>query len=202
MQPPKDNVVIAITGASGAIYAKLLIHRLAKDEGINLNIIASHAGSFVYEFEIGTTLDKDLPDNVRLYREDEFTAPFASGSVPLRAMVIVPCTMATLGAIAWSSGRNLIHRVADVCLKERRRLILVPRETPLHEGHLENMLRCVRLGALILPAMPGFYHKPSTIEDLANFVVSRILNHLDMSDGFAKPWNYEKEEIERGDHFI
>jgi 4-hydroxy-3-polyprenylbenzoate decarboxylase len=107
-------------------------------------------------------------------------------------MVIAPCTMATLGAIAWGNGRNLIHRTADVCLKEKRTLVLVPRETPLHEGHLENMLRCARLGAVILPAMPGFYHKPSSIDDLVNFVVARILDHLKINHRLVGNWSSEQ----------
>lgn len=185
-----SNVVVAITGASGAIYAKYLIRELFKNEGVNLNVIISRAGSFVYKLEIGTPIDQDLPENVRLYQEEDFTAPFASGSFPLKAMVIVPCTMSTLAAIAWGNGRNLIHRAADVCLKEKRPLILVPRETPLHEGHLESMLRCARLGATVLPAMPGFYHKPSSVEDLVNFVVARILDHLGLPNNISRIWNY------------
>lgn len=186
--PRKDNVVVAVSGASGAPYARVLIRELAKVGSIALTVIASKAGLFVYELETGVSLTNDLPEGVRFYFEDDFTAPFASGSVPLKAMVIVPCTMATLAAIAWGNGRNLIHRVADVCLKERRRLILVPRETPLHEGHLENMLRCAKLGALILPAMPGFYHKPFSVEDMVNFVVARILDHLGISQNLIGEW--------------
>lgn len=192
MRTSRDSIVVAITGASGAIYARYLIRELSKNEKIDLNIIVSRAGFFVYKFEIGVSIDRDLPENVKLYGEEDFTAPFASGSVPLKAMVIVPCTMATLSAIAWGNGRNLIHRAADVCLKEKRRLILVPRETPLHEGHLESMLRCARLGATILPAMPGFYHKPSSIEDLVNFVVARILNHLELPNNISRVWSYDE----------
>lgn len=188
----KENIVVAVTGASGAPYARALIRKLAKVETVRLYVIASKAGLFVYELETGGPLAEDIPEGVRLYLEDDFTAPFASGSVPLKAMVIVPCTMATLGAIAWGHGRNLIHRVADVCLKERRTLILVPRETPLHEGHLENMLKCARLGALILPAMPGFYHKPSSVEDLVNFIIARILDHLKIPHDLLTAWNYDQ----------
>lgn len=188
----RDSMVVAITGASGAIYARFLIRELARNEGIDLNVIVSRAGFFVYKLETGVSIDQDLPENVRLYREEDFTAPFASGSVPLKAMVIVPCTMATMAAVAWGNGRNLIHRVADVCLKEKRRLILVPRETPLHEGHIESMLRCSKLGAVILPAMPGFYHRPSSVEDLVNFVVARILDHLGLPNNLSRIWNYDE----------
>jgi 4-hydroxy-3-polyprenylbenzoate decarboxylase len=188
----KDNIVVAVTGASGAPYARGLIRELARRDEIRLTVISSRAGEFVYELEIGVPLKEDLPLGVNFYGEDDFTAPFASGSTSLRAMVIVPCTMATLGAIACGNGRNLIHRVADVCLKERRTLILVPRETPLHEGHLENMLKCARLGAVILPAMPGFYHKPSSVDDLVDFIVARILDHLKLPHDIVKEWNSER----------
>ncbi|MEJ5301278.1 MAG: UbiX family flavin prenyltransferase [Thermodesulforhabdaceae bacterium] len=188
----KYNVVVAVTGASGAPYAQRLIKELVKQDELILTVMASDAGLFVYHLETGVSLKDDLPPGVRFYGENDFLAPFASGSTPLKAMVIAPCTMATLGAIAWGNGRNLIHRTADVCLKEKRTLVLVPRETPLHEGHLENMLRCARLGAVILPAMPGFYHKPSSIDDLVNFVVARILDHLKINHRLVGNWSSEQ----------
>ncbi len=183
-----ERIIIAITGASGAPYARALIRELAVREDVQLCVMSSKAGEFVYEYEIGIRLEEDLPKKVKLYKEDDFASPFASGSVAFKAMVIIPCTMATLGAIAWGNGRNIIHRASDVCLKEGRKLILVPRETPLHKGHLENMLRCAELGAVILPAMPGFYHRPSSVEDIVNFVVARILDHLGLKHNLLKPW--------------
>jgi flavin prenyltransferase len=119
---------------------------------------------------------------------DDFFAPFASGSFRHDGMVIAPCSMNTLAAIASGVTQNLIHRAADVCMKEKRPLILVPRETPLNRIHLENMLRLADAGAIILPAMPGFYHQPQTIEDLADSVISRVLDHLGIDNSLSRRW--------------
>jgi flavin prenyltransferase len=124
-----------------------------------------------------------------LYDENDFTAPFASGSFRCEGMVVVPCTMGTLGGIAAGISQNLIHRAADVCLKERRKLVLVPRETPLNQIHLENMLRLSRAGGIVLPAMPGFYHHPQSVTDLVRFVVARILEQLGIAQDLVKPWD-------------
>ncbi|SFM90081.1 UbiX family flavin prenyltransferase [Thermodesulforhabdus norvegica] len=182
------EIIVGITGASGAVYARRLIEELASYRDVVLHVIASSAGRYVYEFEIGEDISKDLPDGVRFYQAGDFTAPFVSGSHRFNAMVVVPCTMATMAAIASGTGRNIIHRTADVCLKERRLLILVPRETPLNMVHIENMLKCARMGAVILPAMPAFYHKPESLNDLVDFIVARIMEHLGIQNDLIKPW--------------
>lgn len=184
----KKNIIVAITGASGAPYARELLQFLDRAE-FTVHLVASGAGRLVYELEVGTRLDRDLPAGAILYDENDFTAPFASGSFQCEGMVVVPCTMGTLGSIAAGISQNLIHRAADVCLKERRKLILVPRETPLNQIHLENMLRLSRAGGIVLPAMPGFYHHPQSVADLLKFVVARILDQLGIAQDLVKPWD-------------
>ncbi|SMC24819.1 4-hydroxy-3-polyprenylbenzoate decarboxylase [Desulfacinum hydrothermale DSM 13146] len=180
-------IVVGVTGASGAPYARRLLQVLA-DAGLPVHLVASSAGRLVYKLETGRSLEEDLPAGVRLFGEDQFTAPMASGSFQTRGMVIVPCTMATLAAVAQGLANNLIQRAADVCLKERRPLIVVPRETPLNAVHLKNMLTLCQAGALILPPMPGFYHRPETVQDLVDFVVARILDHLGVEHSLGARW--------------
>jgi 4-hydroxy-3-polyprenylbenzoate decarboxylase len=184
----RKNIIVAITGASGAPYARELLLYLDR-AGFAVHLVASGAGKLVYELEVGTRLDQDLPSGAMLYEENDFTAPFASGSFQCEGMVVVPCTMGTLGSIAAGISQNLIHRAADVCLKERRKLVLIPRETPLNQIHLENMLRLSRAGGIILPAMPGFYHHPQSVTDLVRFVVARILEQLGIAQDLVKPWD-------------
>jgi flavin prenyltransferase len=184
----KRQLIVAITGASGAAYARLLLHALSQ-ENIHIHLVASQAGKLVYGLEIGTPLEDDLPPGISVYNENDFTAPFASGSFPSQGMVIVPCTMGTLAAVANGISQNLIHRAADVCLKERRRLVLVPRETPLNVIHLQNMLTLSQVGAVILPAMPGFYHQPRKVDDLVRFIVARILEQLHVPQNLLPPWD-------------
>ena len=186
----KKNLIIAITGASGAPYARKLLRSIPRD--FEIYLVVSDAGRLVYELETGLQLDEDIPHNVRLYGQDDFTAPFASGSFPCAGMVVVPCTMGTLGAIASGISQNLIHRAADVCLKERRPLVLVARETPLNRIHLANLLKAAEAGAIILPAMPGFYHKPESVEDLVDFLVARILDQLGIPHTLVPPWEGRK----------
>jgi flavin prenyltransferase len=186
----EKQLIVAITGASGAPYARMLLHTLAAEAQVHL--VASEAGRLVYELEIGKPLPDDLPAGVSVYRENDFTAPFASGSFLSEGMVVVPCSMGTLAAIANGISQNLIHRAADVCLKEGRRLVLVPRETPLNAIHLENMLRLSRAGAVILPAMPGFYQQPQAVDDLVRFVVARIIEQLHLPQTLVPPWNPDR----------
>ncbi len=183
----KQNLTIAITGASGAGYARRLLRTIPPAK-YDIYLVSSRAGKLVYEMETEVALSDDLPPGVRVFDESDFTAPIASGSFPCAGMVIVPCTMGTLGAIAAGLSQNLIHRAADVCLKERRPLILVPRETPLNRLHLANMLKAAEAGAIILPAMPGFYQKPGSIQDIIDFVVARILDQLGIEHNLVKPW--------------
>ncbi|GLI35861.1 UbiX family flavin prenyltransferase [Desulforhabdus amnigena] len=184
----KKNLIVAITGASGSPYAHALLRALPMDE-IQIHLVASSAGKLVYGLEMERPLEEDLPTGVRLYDEKDFTAPFASGSFPSAGMIIVPCSMGTLAAIAGGISQNLIHRAADVCLKESRKLVIVPRETPLNRIHLTNMLRVSEAGGIILPPMPGFYHRPKTIDELVHFVVARIMEQFQIPQNLVTPWD-------------
>jgi 4-hydroxy-3-polyprenylbenzoate decarboxylase len=198
---------VAITGASGSIYAqRTLVHLAASGVVERINLIVSEAARTVARVELGADLASDgasinewlgLPRNSRLihlHRLDNIAAKPSSGSHPQEGMVIVPCSMGTLGAIASGAGTNLIHRAADVTLKEGRKLILVPRETPYNAIHLENMLRLSRAGAHIIPASPGFYHRPQTIEALVDHFVFRVLDHLGVPHSPATQWRGLNEQ--------
>lgn len=168
---------MAITGASGVIYAKRLLEVL-RDLNIEVALVVSNTGEKVVQTELNIH-KKDLEKMAsESFEANNVEAPIASGSTLYEAMVIVPCTMATLGAVASGLSFNLITRAADVMLKESRKLVLVPRETPLNEIHLENMLKLKKMGVYIIPAMPAFYNNPQEIDDLINFVVGRILDVL------------------------
>ena len=199
---------VAITGASGSIYAqRTLVHMAASGVVERINLIMSEAATTVARVELGVDLRQSdtkavnewigLPPGSRLihvHRLDNMAARPSSGSHSQEGMVIVPCSMGTLGAIASGAGTNLIHRAADVTLKESRRLVLVPRETPYNAIHLENMLRLSRAGAHIIPASPGFYHRPQTIESLVDHLVFRILDHLRIPHSQATQWTGLKEQ--------
>ena len=201
------ELTVAITGASGTIYAQRTLIYLAQSNVVSaINLIVSGTAGIVAQVETGTntlrepTLEKinewlGLPKEsklIRYWRLDNLAAKPASGSNKQAGMIIVPCSMGTLGAIASGAGTNLIHRAADVCLKENRKLILVPRETPFNQIHLENMLRLARAGAGILPASPGFYHKPATIEELVDHLVFRILDQFDIPHSRKTQWTGEE----------
>jgi len=198
---------LAITGASGSIYAqRTLLHMAASGVVERINLIMSEAAITVAKVELGVDLTKPnrgtlnrwigLPSDsrlIQLHRLDNIAARPSSGSHPQEGMVIVPCSMGTLGAIASGAGTNLIHRAADVTLKENRRLVLVPRETPYNAIHLENMLRLSRASAHIIPASPGFYHRPQTIDALVDHLVFRILDHLGVPHSPATQWRGVKD---------
>jgi 4-hydroxy-3-polyprenylbenzoate decarboxylase len=193
---------VAITGASGSIYAyRTLLHMIASGVVERINLILSEAAETVARVELEADLRGAdaakinswlaLPRDsklIQLQRLDNLAAKPASGSHPQQGMVVVPCSMGTLGAIASGLSTNLIHRAADVTLKERRPLVLVPRETPYNSIHLENMLRLSHAGAHIIPASPGFYHRPQTIEALVDHFVLRILDHLSIPHAGATRW--------------
>jgi 4-hydroxy-3-polyprenylbenzoate decarboxylase len=199
---------VAITGASGSIYAeRTLVHMAASGVVEHINLIMSEAATTVARVELGIDLRNGdtksindwigLPKTSRLihlHRLDNIAARPSSGSHPQEGMVIVPCSMGTLGAIASGAGTNLIHRAADVSLKESRRLVIVPRETPYNAIHLENMLRLSRAGAHIIPASPGFYHRPETILELVDHLVFRILDHLGVPHSRSTQWQGLKEQ--------
>lgn len=190
-------ILLAITGASGAIYGKKLLETLlATGREIHLTISPSATQVFQHELDLSIDLHHFDPsawtqvptDRLVYWHYQNFMAGIASGSFRTAGMVICPCSMSTLAKIAGGQGDNLIHRAADVHLKERRKLILVPRETPLSPIGIENMLTVTRAGAVVLPAMPGFYHRPATIDDLVDFVVARICDQLDVDAGLGKRW--------------
>jgi 4-hydroxy-3-polyprenylbenzoate decarboxylase len=195
-------IVVAITGASGAPYAVGVLQALVAAERSTQLIVSSHGFRLLdTEMRIGSLAA--LRDRIGAPSFDRFVKVFddgdrgaapASGSALNAGMVIVPCSMGTVSAIAAGSSRSLIERAADVMLKERRRLILVPRETPLSAIHLENMLRVTTAGAIVMPAAPGFYHRPASISDLVNFMVARICDHLDVSHSLVSRWGGEDAE--------
>ena len=190
---PDVPVVFGITGASGAPYAVRLLRAL-NDSGTPVRLIVSGYGLrlLAEETEIegvdGLKAATGDWSRVELYDSLDRGATPASGSAPSRGMVICPCSMGTLASIAAGTSRNLVERAADVALKERRTLILVPRETPFSLIHLENMTRLTRAGATIMPAAPGFYHRPKSIGDLVDFVVARVLDHLGVEHELGRRW--------------
>lgn len=181
------ELIVALTGASGVIYGVQLLKTLKKIKA-KIHLIISEPARVVIKHE----LNLDIKEIEKLadftYDPWDFTAPIASGSYQSDGMIIIPCSMKTLSAIANGYADNLIVRAAECMLKEKKPLILVPRETPLSLVHLRNMVKVAEIGAIIIPAMPGFYHKPETIEDLVNFVVGKILDVLDIQHDLYRRW--------------
>ena len=189
-------IVVGITGASGAPYAVRLLQQLTAARR-QVSLIVSKYGMRLLDTEVGIgsmdalreAVGKEAWDScVEIHGNDDRGAPPASGSALTAGMIVCPCSMGTLSAIAVGASRSLIERAADVTLKERRKLILVPRETPLSAIHLENMLRLTRAGAVIMPAAPGFYHRPKQVSDLVDFVVARMLDQLGVGQTLVKRW--------------
>lgn len=184
----KKRIILAVTGASGTLYAVSLAKALSGCDEVELHLVVSDAARKVMELETDFPRDVlDLTADV-IHRVDDIAAPPASGSWQHHGMIVCPCSMATLAAIASGLGNNLIHRAADVTLKERGRLVLVPRETPLGTIHLQNMLTADRAGAIILPACPGFYHRPATVEALADQLAGKILDQLEIPHTLYRRW--------------
>lgn len=235
----KPNVVLAMTGASGAIYAVRLLEVLIAS-GSNVHLSISPSAKLVLKQELDLAIDLDHFDSANLlinpadatdprlsslrslsgvsseesnvlsfesgkpgeiiyHHYQDLLAPIASGSFPTSGMVICPCSGSTLGAVVHATGDSLIHRAADVHLKERRKLVLVPRETPLSTIQLENMRRASEAGAVVLPAMPGFYHGVKTIRDLVDFVVSRICDQLGITNSLVHRWGMQENKTEEKD---
>ena len=195
-------IVMAVTGASGAPYAARLLEMLVQQKQ-RVSLIVSAHGLRLLDTELGIRSVSELRDRVgaqgwdaliRVYDDRDRGAAPASGSALSAGMVVCPCSMGTISAIAAGSSRSLVERAADVVLKERRRLILVPRESPYSAIHLENMLTLTRAGAVILPASPGFYHRPRTVDDLVDFVVARVLDHLGVEHSLVPRWGSEPLE--------
>ncbi|MEZ5498523.1 MAG: flavin prenyltransferase UbiX [Steroidobacteraceae bacterium] len=201
----RRRVSVALTGASGIQYGLRLIQVLVESD-CELHVMFSKAAQVV----AGSETDLQLPGRaadmarhlralyraqdrqLRVYGEEEWTAPVASGSGAPRDMVVVPCSMSTLSGIASGASANLLERAADVVLKESGRLILVPRETPFSAIHLENMLKLARLGVTVLPANPGFYNRPQSVQDLIDFVVARVLDQLGIEQRLSRRWGREE----------
>ena len=193
-----SNYVVGITGASGSIYGIRLIQQLALKKH-TVNVVVTSAGKMVMKEELGVSglgkMDKlglsKVKGNIKIWENNDFEAPFMSGSSAPEAVIIIPCSVGKLAAIANGISGNLVERTADVALKEKRQLILVVRETPFSLIHLENMVKVARAGAQILPAMPAFYHHPKTIDDMVNFVVGKVLNLLRIEHNLFKSWRKE-----------
>ena len=187
MDAKKKNILVAITGASGAIYAKQLLEKLndlKEKESLEISVIYSKTGKEVAIHEIGYDFVKEL--NLKTYEDNNFYAPFASGSSPADILVIAPCSMGTLGRIANGFSDSLITRATDVVLKERKKLILLTRETPLNLIHIKNMELISLSGGIIVPASPSFYNNPTNIEDLVNTVVFRILDLMQIEINYDR----------------
>ncbi len=189
--------VLAITGASGAPYAVRLLEVLARQQ-VPLHLIVSEHGWRLLAAESGIESDAELKDatggdwsSIRVCDDKDRGGVPASGSAPSAGMVICPCSMGTVAAIANGTSRSLIERAADVALKERRTLILVPRETPLSLVHLRNLTAATEAGAIVIPAAPGFYHRPKTVQDLVDFVVQRILDQMGVEGNLVPRWKGE-----------
>lgn len=192
----RHPVVVAITGASGAPYAVRLLRALVDLQVPTWLIVSSH-GWRLLRTESGLHTLDELKAHVgaaawdrcvTVFDDNDRGAKPASGSARTSGMVVCPCSMGTVSAIAHGTSRSLVERAADVALKERRRLIVVPRETPLSLVHLENLTHITRAGATVIPAAPGFYHQPTRIEDLVDFIVARVLDHLDLDHDVGRRW--------------
>lgn len=201
----RNAIALAMTGASGAAYGLRLLECLLRADR-QVYLMVSAPGQVVISMETDLKLPgrpnemqemlsahfAAKPGQLRVFGKDQWTAPVASGTSAPQAMVVCPCTSGTLSAIAHGASNNLLERAADVMIKERRQLILVPREMPLSVIHLENMLGLARLGVTIMPANPGFYYRPQRVEDLVDFVVARILDHLNIEHTLIPRWGEEE----------
>lgn len=203
MNPATKTIALAMTGASGAIYGVRLLQQLVAAD-CQVYFMISRAAQMVVALET----DWQLPGKskaqeaflieslgaaqgqVRVFGREDWTAPVASGSSALDALVICPASTGVISAVATGASNNLIERAADVALKERRPLLMVPRETPVSEIQLENMLKITRMGGVLIPASPGFYHRPQNVTELVDFVVARVLNLLAIPQTLLKPWGY------------
>lgn len=199
------QITLAITGASGAPYALALLRELVAQH-VQVFVLISSAAQVVFKTESDIALPSQpqkaqtfltdymnaQPEQIKVYGKENWFSPVASGSAAPKQMVVCPCSTGTLSAIAHGASDNLIERGADVVLKERGQLILLTREMPLSTLHLENMVKLSKMGVTIMPASPGFYHKPESIDDLIDFVVARILDHLGLSQNLVSRWGYNQ----------
>lgn len=198
------TITVGISGASGAIYAQRLLMQLEDSlEVRQINVVISGPGRRVISDELDVSATADTEQVVAemighpstktvVFHPGDIGAAIASGSYPVDAMVIIPCSSSTLGVLASGSSRNLLHRAADVCLKEGRRLVIVPRETPLSTIHLENMLKLRQAGAMIVPAMPAFYQRPANIVEMADHFIYRVMDHLGLAHSEETVWQGDR----------
>ncbi|SDI73732.1 UbiX family flavin prenyltransferase [Natribacillus halophilus] len=186
------RIIVGITGASGSLYAYTLIHALHQ-LGVETHVVATETGEKVMQYECGVDI-KDMQQFAEVHDDKNLFAPVASGSFQTDGMVIVPCSMNTLGAIANGIGDTLLSRAANVVMKEKRNLIVVPREAPFHLFHLQNMTKLAEANVSIMPASPGFYHRPKEIWELINFIVSRILDGLNIDHSLIDRWGEKSNE--------
>ncbi|WP_105187868.1 MULTISPECIES: flavin prenyltransferase UbiX [unclassified Pseudoalteromonas] len=203
----KEPITLAFSGASGAPYGLRLLQVLI-EQGHQVFVLISSAARVVFDTESGIKLSgneekatQQLSELVhaqdgqlKVFGKDNWFSPVASGSAAPKKMVVCPCSAGTVSAIATGASDNLMERAADVVIKERGQLILVPRETPFSEIHLENMLKLARMGVTIMPAAPGFYHQPESIADLVDFMVARILDHLGIAQTLTSRWGYGEQK--------
>ncbi|MDR3290803.1 MAG: UbiX family flavin prenyltransferase [Methanobrevibacter sp.] len=180
-------IIIAITGASGVSYGVRLL-KVFKEMNIKTGLLISKTAETIIKYELNEKLEDIKKLSYRYYESDDLTSSINSGSFKFDSLIIVPCSMKTLSAIANGYGNNTITRVADVTLKEKRTLVIVPRETPLRTAHIKNMLKISEEGGIILPAMPGFYNNPRDINDIIDFIVGKILNILKIENKQLKSW--------------
>lgn len=193
-------LIVGLTGASGAIYATRMLRHLM-EIGQDVALVVSEPAKIVIREELNPPaasfskpedwvplLGEKCREHLKIYSSKDFSAPIASGSYPAKGMVVIPCSMGTLGSIANGISQNLIHRAADCVIKERRKLVLVPRETPLSAIHLENMLKLSRIGCSIVPAMPGFYSGVKSLEEVVDFMVGKVFDQLDIEHMLYPRW--------------
>lgn len=197
----QNNITLIMTGASGAQYGLRLLEQLVMAK-VSISLLLSRPAQIVIKTETEHSLPSRANEieeyftklyqaetgQIKVYKREQWMAPIASGSGVADATVVCPCTTGTLSSIAQGSSRNLLERAADVALKERKKLILVIRETPLSDIHLENMLKLSRMGAVIMPANPGFYHQPQSLDDIVDFMVARIMDHLEIPHKLVPSW--------------
>jgi polyprenyl P-hydroxybenzoate/phenylacrylic acid decarboxylase-like protein len=185
----KRRIIVGITGASGAVYGMSALESLKATGMVEIHLVISEAGKDLLCMEIGTSAVKRVQRLAdALYHNNDLAAPISSGSFLTDGMMIAPCSAKTLSAVAHGYGDNLLHRAADVALKDRRKLVLLFRETPLHLGHIENMALVTRMGAVVLPPVPAFYHKPATIADLVDHTIGKVLDLFSLEHNLYQRW--------------
>lgn len=194
----RDRVIVAVTGASAPQYAVRMLEVLRDNPDVETHVVVSRGAARTIGVELDMTVAQVTALADVAHRPDDLGASISSGSFPVKGMIVVPCSMKTLGLIASGIGGDLISRAADVTLKERRRLVLVTRETPLSYIHLRNMVEVTQAGAIVMPPVPAFYHRPQTLQDVIDQSVGRILDQLDIPHDLAPRWGQTAPDPEDG----